>query len=178
MNNLQKISLCGFRINWGTVLVGWEGPGEFGRLVSNREIIEYACDQIDKCQKSQYEFILEIASIDCKDDKEASDLIEKSLSEIVKVSECDLLFERRKWRIILLKDLFGRLPEDPLNAILEVGEFWHHNFKSPLMMGEKGNNFDPLENFRKTKDYAEMINRVKEWLDKEESLLKSTEALH
>lgn len=167
---LDKMAESRIPINWGTVLVGWTGPGKYSRLLSIADIASYARDLIE-ANPDQPREVLKLAGAG-DDETESVNACLRALSGGAGV---DVELETRKWRLILLKDFIKALGDDPLYGLLGLTEFWErfdYPLDGPHVVQGRGNSQAPQDYYTED-NYRRIVERHRQWIDKEEALLKA-----
>jgi len=138
MNYIKKIEEAGFNVRWGTVLIGWNGPAKFTRLIGPEDVVSFALDCISDEQMGSGEDVLELAGLVPAE----YDLIDDYLRRLAARERFDFDCELRKWRLILLKQALADMPDDPIYGPLRLTEFWEkfdYPADSPHKVQGRGN---------------------------------------
>ena len=114
LENLQRR----FGLDWTVLLVGWEGPGKYPRLIDVQDVKDYALSNSGDTHLSE-EAIVELESVD-EDDTAAICRMLRSLSTASGSRSIAL----RKWIVCLLDRTLGDLPDEPTHGLLALSDFW------------------------------------------------------
>ena len=171
-----------FKVNWTTMLVGWNGLGElspwperadeFPPLLSAEEVVTYANERIGvTSDAAELELIVKLLSIDPRGS--ARGAIRDLLARLAELDGGDAAFERRKWRLILLEDLLEHIPSDPVYGLTSLSAFWQSwgfPSDSPHEVQGRGNAIPPSEYFRE-QNFRDSLIRHRAWLKDEKVAL-------
>ena len=175
-----------FATNWTTILVGWNGLGalspwpdrwkEFPPLLGADEIVNYAYERLSLSPVAEEDKIMiELLALNLQ--REPRETVKELLTRLSNLSQGDMLFELRKWRLILLEELLDHLPEDSTYALLALTEFWQ-NFgfptDSPHEVQGRDNSISPSEYYQK-ENLQRLLNRHRTWIQEERATIKSRE---
>lgn len=170
MNKLKALKTIGFQIPWELMRIGLYGFCEIPVILSRPEIIAYLYDSINE-DDHQTDCMIRLI---CEEDPGRFDELLKSYAEN---DPCDVLIQKRKWRVYLLKTLLENLSQDYFQGILEFMEFW-------VAMGdpEDGPHILPPETgdpaksdyFTET-NYGILVSKCKKWLYREISEIINAE---
>ena len=166
-----------FRVNWTTILVGWEGLGRispwpdrwetFPPLLTFEEVCKYCYDAIANTNDTnEISFILDVLDFEKKEPEHA--LVRYLIKPLSDSEHGDTAFELRKWRAILLSEVLEGLQGDALPDSLKIGEFWLYcGFPSDSPMKQPDlDNMCPEE--YGTEEYIKrVVSANKVWLQKE-----------
>jgi len=154
---------AGLPITWGTVLVGWNGPGKRGRLVDGADVAAHAIDAMSAGDASQE--VVTLAGLE----PDESEAIAKNLDLLARRERSDLRREERKWRALLLKETLDALPAKPLYALLALSSFWEtfgYPDDSPHAVQARGNQIPPAEYYSEA-NYEAALAAHRTWLQRE-----------
>ncbi|NLK96358.1 MAG: DUF2247 family protein [Clostridiales bacterium] len=161
MIELEQFKKNKIKINWTTIMLGWYGPGKFGRQLKEKEIINYAIDLITNDDNQQQD-VLMLASCseeDCCD-------IEELINRLANEEKGNKEVEDRKWIVILLMNLLSNLNDKPTYGLIEITEFWekfsYPEYSPHIVQGLK-NNINPWDYYSK-ENYNNIINMHKQWI--------------
>ncbi len=122
-----------FLSDWTTVLVGWRGLSSLSPwpdrentmppLLATKDIIEFANERLaSSSDPREHKLIVELLEHDL-DDLTGREC-ERLLVPLAELNPSDPALALRKWRLALLEEQLETLPQDPLNALIELTEFW------------------------------------------------------
>lgn len=115
--NWRDIAALGMEAYWCTLKAGWEGFDMIGRLVSVKDIVDYAIQQANDGDSSAP--VVDIITYYDEDDSRVVNAF-YSLAE-----DCDLESERRKWRLVLVVRFVEKVnPSDPIDGLMSISDFW------------------------------------------------------
>ncbi|EGO63606.1 DUF2247 family protein [Acetonema longum] len=165
---LELMQSTKLKVNWTTILVGWKGFGKFSRQFSSKDVIDYAVEVASNDDK-QPEETWELAGLNNSESENITGLLER-LSQKEEHKEQD---EFRKWRAILTKQLLTKLPNDYLEGLIAITDFWD-KFQfpddSPHIVQGRNNEISPTEYYSQ-ENYLKLIEAHKRWVDDEISKL-------
>ena len=170
MKRLEAMRDAGLPVTWGTVLVGWRGPGKHDRLVDAADVIAHAVDAIAAGDASQP--VATLAAVDPAESEE----IATTLAVLAQRERSDLQREQRKWRALLLKETLDELPSKPLYALLALTSFWEKfGFPEdgPHVVQGRGNQLSPADYYSQ-RNYEVLLNAHRAWLQNELAELATT----
>jgi len=119
MTYLERMLKAGIPVNWLTVMVGWDGPGGYDRLLSIPEVASYAAGLLGDDSGHPAEVLKLAAAYDGD-----IDLVDSCVRKLAAGEKNEPSLELRKWRLVLLEDLLETLGDDPLYGLLGLTEFW------------------------------------------------------
>lgn len=119
MNRIKEICDNNIPVNWGTLWTAWKGLRAYPPLIGASDVIEFAVDKLGS-EKAVPDPVLRLASLY----QTETDKVRELLFSLSKSNPYDPETEERKWRLIILMDLLGHLPKDPMYAVLELADFW------------------------------------------------------
>lgn len=163
-NKLDLMQANNLKVNWSSILLGLRGFGKFIGQLSTKDVIEFAINLVshDDCQPNE---VWKIASLSDKEGNEIHQLVQN-----LAVKETNSEYEeQRKWRAILLKQTLEELPQDYLNGLILLTDFWDKfSFPSdsPHTVQGRGNDMSPIEYYT-NKNYLEIVEAHKRWLSDE-----------
>jgi hypothetical protein len=169
MDLLKRLNSLGFSITWRLLLIGWNGPAKFGRVVTADDIIAYATDLIGSPKGSYQPEITELAAAQ----RNETDVVEACLRRLSGVEGTAPGLETRKWRYVLLEQLMEKLPRDPVQGLTELTTFWEQfDFPadSPHLVQGKGNRLSPEQYYTIT-FLNKIVLKHKAWMENERRLL-------
>ena len=121
-----------FGTNWTTALIGWKGLGGLSPwpdrfcgippLLSVSEVATYAEERLASSSPLAREQIDKLLSLDLS--TERREVVEAILQNLSKLDGADSALELRKWQWMLLEELLEKLPNDALNGLVALSEFW------------------------------------------------------
>ncbi len=131
-------------------------------LVDTSEVIDFARDQLVPGDANS-EQLIRLAALYESDTDQVRPLLLKLSNSVIYDKER----EERKWRFAILIDLLERLPDDPLNAVIELGEFWS-NWGFPANSPIASININDYYN---KESFERLLTSHKMWIDKEKTSL-------
>jgi hypothetical protein len=172
-----------FVVNWTTVLVGWKGLGvfspwparsaDFPPLLSVDELTAYANERLASSSDAAEDDLV-VRLLSCDLHTESRETITEHLAKLSDLCGCDSSRELRKWQVVLLEDLLGNIPSDPLYGLIALTEFWQ-NFgfppDSPHEVQGKGNTVTPDDYYQES-NYQRLVSRHKAWIEQEKTGLR------
>jgi len=164
MSYLDDMTAAGLPIGWGTLLVGWDGPGKHGRLVDADEVFAFAEPLMEGLPA---ETVAALAD---------PDELPPALRELAAREGANRDRELRKWRLVMLKRAMTELPKDPLYGLIALTEFWErfdYPSDSPHIVQGRGNQLSPAEYFT-DQNYRSILDDHERWIRDEEAQLKAT----
>lgn len=172
MINLSEFKENNLEVNWGTLLIGWNGVGFFQELLTLHEIQVFAECWLTTTDKYN-ELVVDILTIPTEKKIDIEDVLTK-----ISRKECiDLNNEKRKWRYVMLIDLLKKLKQnkkDYLNGLIELTDFWamfDFPSDSPHTVQGQCNKKSPLEYYTEKNFLRELDNHQK-WLSEEFEKIK------
>jgi hypothetical protein len=157
-----------FNPTWTSLLVGWRGIGQRGRLVAPSDISEFASEKLGS-QPVLGPEVTELADFSGVE----ADRIDALVAHLASLEHADYDAEVRKWIICLLEEQLKELPTDPLYGLLALTEFWSDlDFPdySPHRVQGRGNQTSPNDYYTK-ENYRKIIGQHKYWINKEARML-------
>lgn len=151
-------------LNWTTIIIGWYGPGKFGRQLKEKDIIDYAVNLIINDENQKQEVLL-LASYNEKDCCEIEELLKKLANE----EEVNKEVEEKKWEVILLMNLLKGLSDRPIDGLIELTDFWEkfdYPEYSPHVVQGVRNNISPSEYYTK-ENYHDLVNMHQQWIERQ-----------
>ena len=100
MKLVDQILTSQFGVNWRTILVGWEGVGDFGPVLFSSDVVSYALRKVEESPDEQPKEVILLLAADSD-----SELVGRCLGELARQETADPTIETRKWRLILLKSV-------------------------------------------------------------------------
>lgn len=164
-----------FQVSWTTLLAGWRGVGQLGRLVTSSDIAQFALEQLESAPGTNSK-LAELATIS---DADATQ-IDSYLPQLASPTPSDYQTETRKWVVSLLEKQLQELPDDPLYGLLRLTEFWAAlDFPdySPHQVQGKDNTLTPAEYYT-SKNFEKALANHRNWLEEETANLTSAQARH
>jgi hypothetical protein len=156
---LDDMAAAGLPITWGTLLVGWEGPGKHGRLVDADEVFAFAEPLMETLPAET------VAALADRDE------LPRTLRELA--AGADRARELRKWRWVMLRRALEELPKEPMYALLALTDFWErfdYPADSPHVVQGRGNQLSPAEYFT-DENYRRIVDAHQRWLHDEAAQL-------
>ncbi|MGV3607704.1 MAG: DUF2247 family protein [Planctomycetaceae bacterium] len=172
-----------FDVNWTTMLVGWNGLGEYSPwpdrkddflpLYSTDELAAFANKRFTSSIAIEEALILKLLSLNlCSERRET---IRGLLMDLATLNGGDPKLELRKWRLVLLEDLLTNFPADAVNGLVALTEFWEcfgYPVESPHEVQGRGNEISPSENYQ-DRNLKRLLARHWAWLQEEKTAIKN-----
>ena len=172
MNKLKKMDELGISINWKTINTGWRGLNNFSRQLYNRDVIEYAQEEIAR-ENNINDKVLALASCYDNETNEIDKLLLFLSKDIVSTEDIEI----KKWSIILLTKLLDSISSIPLEGLLELTEFWsmfdYPQFSPHILQGVN-NNISPKEYYTE-ENYKHIKDSHMKWIEQELMNIKKCE---
>ena len=162
MSYLDDMTTAGLPIGWGTLLVGWDGPGKHGRLLNADQVFSFAEPLMADLPA---ETVAGLAD---------PDELPRVLRELARREGANRDHDVRKWRLVMLKRAMAELPKDPVYGLIALTEFWERfDFPSdsPHVVQGRGNQISPAEYFT-AESYRRILDDHERWIRDEEADLK------
>jgi hypothetical protein len=166
---LDEMKNEGLPVNWGTVLVGLQGPGKFLPLLTLDDLRSFATDQLARATPEHEKLI--VTALLAAD--EGNDESIAAVRILAQVCQADEERESRKWRVVLLGRAIDQLPSEPLYGLLALTEFWErfgYPADSPHVVQGRGHAPSPADYYTEANFRAE-LQRHQEWLRTETAAL-------
>jgi len=171
-----------FDTNWTTILVGWSGLGvlsawpdrwgEFPPLLSADEVAADADERLaSSADTTEQNLIVELLSLDLR--TESRETIRGFLQRLSDLDRGDPAIELRKWRLILLEQVLGVMPQDALYGLMALTEFWQSfgfPSDSPHEVQGRGNAITPPEYYQQ-ENLRRLLARHRAWIDDERAAI-------
>lgn len=159
---LEKFKKNKLFINWTTILIGWNGPGKFSRILTEQEVINYALELVQTDSNVPDEVWL-LAGCSKSDTQEIQNLLIKLAS-----FECNQTNELLKWEIVLLQDVLEKIDNRSLYGLLQLTEFWEkfqYPSDSPHTVQGRNNEVSIMKYYTE-ETFNSLIKLHYEWIDK------------
>jgi hypothetical protein len=163
-NKLDLMQLNNLKVSWNSILLGLRGFDKFSGLLSTQDIIDFAIDLVTH-DGSHPDEVWQIASLNVKDSDEIYQLVQR-LADKEGNSQAN---EQRKWRALLLKQTLEELPQDHLQGLILLTDFWDRfNFPddAPHTVQGRRNEISPTEYYTYD-NYLKIVEAHKRWLSDE-----------
>jgi hypothetical protein len=176
-----------FSANWTTALVGWTGLGilspwperwtQAPSLLSAGELSAYAEERlVTASDPPKQALIIELLSLDLR--TEPRQAVLDILNRLSDLDGGDPALELRKWRLLLLEILLQDIPQDAVDGLIALTEFWA-NFGfpsgSPHEVQGRENSISPSEYYQ-PENLVRLLRRHREWIEGERQRLKKSDA--
>ena len=176
-----------FSTNWTTVLAGWTGLGalspwperwiQFPSLLSPEEVGAYAEERLVTASgPAEKALIVDLLSLDLR--SEPRPVVLDILKRLSDLDGADPGLQLRKWRLMLLENLLQDLPQDPIEGLNTLTEFWQ-NFGFPLdsphEVRGRGNSISPYEYYQ-SENLVRLLKNHWEWVEDERERLRKLDA--
>lgn len=171
MNKLKLIDDVGLRITWKLIYIGLNGRGEIPKSITRGDIIDFLSESLTEINPETDKTVELICN---KDDDER---FCKLIKEFADGDESDILLQKRKWVVCLLKILIDNINSDHMQGLLELTEFWMTvgaDSACPIVFPEKGDGSSVTEFFTET-SYIMNLNKCRDWLVREINDIKKSE---
>ena len=169
MNKLCFLKNLGFKIPWKLITIGLYGNGEIPPLVTHIEVVDYLDGLLTDIDEQTDNIVALICE---KDDREKFD---KLIKELASEDNSNIVVQKRKWRVYMLKTIVDNINEDSLQGMLELMEFWVSIGKidnCPQTFPNSDNKKSIQEYFTQA-SYEFNLNKNREWLNEEiQSIIK------
>jgi len=166
---LVEMCAAGLKVNWGTLLVGLQGPGAYPRLLTLGDIDAFAAARMKSAPSSCQDAVDVVVSLGQGLEATLAELMRRAQTEDV-----DPSIELRKWRAVLLKREMSRLPARAPYALNALTEFWErfgYPGDSPHVVQGRGNAVTPNEYYT-DHNLERTLQAHREWLERETSALR------
>ena len=162
MNKLCVLKNLGFKISWNLIAIGLYGSGEIPPSITYLDVVDYLYGLLTDIDEQTDNIIALIC------EKEDHTKFDGILKKLASEDDSNIVVQKRKWRVYLLKNLIDNINEDSLQGLLELMEFW-------VSMGKPDNcpQTFPSSDNKSVKDYFTQssyefnLNKNCEWLNKE-----------
>jgi hypothetical protein len=172
-----------FGINWTTILVGWNGAGafspwpdrrdDFPPLLSVGELESFAAERLllssDVAEES---LIVRLLSLNLRDAPRQA--VREVLEGLANLSSADQTLELRKWRLVMLEALLGRVDKNLVKGLLTLTEFWQEfGFPqdSPHEVQGRDNELTASEYYQDS-NLRRILDRHRDWVAMERAALE------
>lgn len=155
VSNLEKLREKGIKIDWATVLVGWDRFLADVPQLTTSEVIQYATNFLASSPENDSQALLTIV-ISTEEDEA---LIRKALHQLVQEDHSSEKVAQRKWRVLVLSELRENIESlGATHGLIKLTEFWdRYGFPKdmPHVVQGRENAISPqqyytIENFKKT----------------------------
>jgi hypothetical protein len=165
---LEKVDML-FNINWMTIKTGYlDLPKDFTAL-SHKHVIDYALNYVQTKGCDSQSIAFELASLY----EYEIDSIIKCIIQLAEVSKSTAQIEQDKWRVVFVIERMGCLSKCPMQACLDIYEFWRH-YDFPQDMP----NIEPSggkQAFGGEKHYHELLKNHNNWVNREITRINNAE---
>jgi len=165
MSYLADMKAAGLSITWGTLLIGWEGPGKHARLVDAEEVFTFAESLMQNLAPEM------AAALADPDD------VPRALRELAAKEGANRDSELRKWQLVMLRRALAELPKDPVYGLTALTEFWErfdYPSDSPHVIQGRENQISPADYFTED-NFRRIVEGHQRWIQSEASRLKPDE---
>ncbi|MFP4052995.1 MAG: DUF2247 family protein [Phycisphaerae bacterium] len=176
-----------FGANWTTVLVGWEGLGafspwpdrwiEFPPLILAEEVAAYADERLAVASAAvEQDLTVSLSMADLED--KTREEIRDQLVALSKLDGGEREIELRKWRLALLEQLLERVPQDPLQGLMALTEFWQQwGFPPDSPHEVQGRDNDiPTSEYYQEATLNRILARHRAWAEDERAAIEKQQA--
>lgn len=166
-NYLADMENMKINVNWGTIYVGWEGPGKSDRLLNFEDIFNYASNKLTVNNTEEESFMTELLSLYGDTKANDTELIRKYLHQLMILSQVDKALEEKKWVVVLLSKLLKTLnPSEEIKTLTELTSFWamfdYPEYSPHIVQGRK-NSIKPKEYY--TQEFSKkMVSEHEKWM--------------
>ena len=174
MNPLEKIDKMGLPITWKLIEIGLQGSRKIPKVLICSDVIDYLdyslvhiCPQIDK-----------IIKLLCY--REDQIKVNELIREHAEQETTNWSLQQRKWRVYLLQSCLEFLPDDCLQGLMELMEFWismGNPKDSPLDL-PTGTGILESQCYFTPSIYQMQLNKNRIWLDQEITAIQKAERLN
>lgn len=112
-NSFDVLLKSGIPLDWNTLLLGWDGFGEFYGMVRTDQLRSYAMDQIGYGLEVEYELVCAIAFAEERDTWTIRACLEQLASDTPEARNR----AERVWRWVMLSDIVARLTQELAAAL-------------------------------------------------------------
>lgn len=163
MNKLYILKNLGFKISWKLMAIGLYGYEEITPLITRLDVVDYLEGLLNESDEHKDKIVALIC--EKEDDLE----FDKLMKEFANEDDLNIVIQKRKWRVYLLKKLLDDINEDSLQGLLELMEFW-------ISMGNLENcpqtfpirdNKKSIQEYFTQESYERNLNKNQEWLNEE-----------
>jgi hypothetical protein len=169
---LRELEELGFRVGWGTVLVGLIGPGSLLPQLSPIDATRFATSRLSEIDRLDDE-VVDLSYAAPPDRASAIRLV----SVLAEREGAQRELDERRWRALLLvRELRQHPMPDPLQGLLALTEFWSgFDFprESPHVVPGRGNAIHPRDYYT-PETYASLLERHHGWLQAELASLRAS----
>lgn len=169
-SKLELFQVNKLEVNWSTVLSGWRGFKKLPRQLSIKDIIDYAVSLVSN-DDSQPDEVWQLAGLSINDNDEVENLLKK----LVLKENYYEIDQQRKWMVILLEEMINDLPDDCIQGLITLTDFWD-KFEfpndSPHIVQGRDNTISPSDYYNQ-ENYLKLIEVHKKWVDEEIAKLKT-----
>lgn len=164
----------GFKISWKLISIGLFGYDEIPILLNHNDVIEYLDNSL--------------TSIDDETDNTIALFIERDnlekfnaiLWDFANKDDSDIVLQKRKWRVFVLKNTIDNISKDSLQGMLELMEFWilfGLTDDCPQAFPNKDST-ESIQSYFSEDSYRFNLKRNIEWIKKEIlSIIKSENSM-
>lgn len=170
MTDFERMVNSGLPLTWGTIWLGWHGPSCHPSVISSKEVISYATDQLVRGVVDYARYVADLASTEVSDTRN----VERVLWRVASLEGFDADTETLKWEVVLLRKLMESLSSDPLDALADLTDFWltfDQPAHSPHTIQGVGNSITPQEYYTQ-ENLARTLHEHHGWLELRESELR------
>ena len=163
MTKLDNIKEAGFKVTWKVINIGFRGSKVFSYELSPRDIIDYALLQLEMGCEDE-----ELNELACEYDTNIED-IDNLVKKLANKENTDYNTEFRKWIVLYVKKKLPTEKTEYINGLIALGDIWavlDFPEDSPHTFQGQGNDITP-EQYYTEDNYKELLNKHKDWLEKE-----------
>jgi hypothetical protein len=162
MIRLHEFKDNGLEVNWGTILIGLDGPGKLPPQIIPKEVVDYAVELISQ-SNNQPDSIWILADLSENDTSE----IKRLVWELEKGEKLSREVEIDKWKVLLLQRILSELNNEPIYDLLKLTEFWEkfdYPKDSPHIVQGLHNDISPTDYYTE-ENYKEIVKNHKLWIE-------------
>lgn len=160
-------------MDWGVILQGWKGVPGLSIKVKAADIAKFAIEELSHVEGSLTNIFVQLASAECLDEDEITNLLEK----LCEKKNINLEVSLRKWRLIMLEELLNNISNDPIYDLINITEFWlswENPPESPHIIQGVGNALTPNQYYSE-ENLENIVDVHRVWVAKEMQELNSSQ---
>ena len=158
-NKLSALNEMGFKISLRLINIGLYGFEEIPISIKYKDVVNYIDTQLFEVNENTDDFVSLLCTTNFDD-------FEKTLSKLLEKDTSNLLIQKRKWRVLFLKELLENINPDPLQGLLEMLEFWTF-MGDPLDSPHRYPSEKTKKDYFSKKNYEKLLKQNQNWLKEE-----------
>lgn len=170
MSPFDCLIRAGVPITWDTIRLGFEGFEGLPSTLSGSDVAQFAIQRIE-AQGPVNDAEVELLSVSSK----TPDRMLGPLAKLATVDTDGTDNEVRKWRLALLGCLIDTLPDDPVDSLTELTDFWAsfgYPTDSPHVVQGRGNRISPTDYYTPAMRDS-VLEAHRRWLNHETKALRA-----